>query len=321
EEVRKKVHPNYATCDENRRHGKRVIHEKRFDDTYDDDIDDDCDSSSQLQTSCKKIKINENSELSGQKSLHDKQFLHKKQLSCNKVSQITAFSTSKPFLQSLCDKSQTQIVDPLQIVQMEECNDSSEFESQEMNVQNLEFISTTSPSAAVGDSEKLIPLCEEILRYVKGIDKRLRVLEKSLIIEEEPAEMNVFDDILPINSIHDLKKFEESMETTETKTKFMQFMKRIGGKGNKNMIQRCMSRLFTNEFGISCSWCGRGSNHRMCDLKCIQILKIVLRAKGINECEFETIASEWFRLSKLRYDRGNKRVISTDDCDPQEKET
>ncbi|XP_011064377.1 PREDICTED: uncharacterized protein LOC105152048 isoform X2 [Acromyrmex echinatior] len=318
EETRKKADPNYATCDENRRHEKRVIHEKQFDDTYDtydDSIDEDCDSASQLQTSYKKIKINENWESSGKKSLHDKQLLHKKQFSCNKISQIATLSTSK---HSLYDKSQTQIVDPLQIVQMDE---SSEFGPQEMNVQNLEFISTTAPSVTVSDIEKLIPICEETLRYVKSIDRRLRVLEKGVINEEEPEGMNVFDDLLPINSIQNLKRFEESIETAEIKTKFMEFIKRIGGKGNKNMIQRCMSRLFTNEFGISCSWCGRGNNYRMCDLKCIQVLKIVLRARGINECEFETIASEWFRLSKLRYDRENKKVLPTDDCDTQEKET
>lgn len=65
--------------------------------------------------------------------MHDKQFLHKKQISCNKVSQIVALSTPK---HSLYDKSQTQIVDPLQIVQMDECNESSEFGQQEINVQS-----------------------------------------------------------------------------------------------------------------------------------------------------------------------------------------
>lgn len=46
EEARKKAGPNYATCDESRRHEKRVIHEKQFDDTLydtcDDSIDEDC---------------------------------------------------------------------------------------------------------------------------------------------------------------------------------------------------------------------------------------------------------------------------------------
>jgi len=70
-------------------------------------------------------------------------------------------------------------------------------------------------------SEKLIPICEETLRYVKSIDRRLRVLERGVINEEEPEGMNVFDDILPINSIQNLKRFEENMETAEIKTKFV----------------------------------------------------------------------------------------------------
>lgn len=50
-------------------------------------------------------------------------------------------------------------------------------------------------------------------------------------------------------------------------------MSKIGGKGCKNLVQRYMSRLFTNEFGIVCSWCGRGNNYRICDLKYIRIRK------------------------------------------------
>ncbi|XP_011861934.1 PREDICTED: uncharacterized protein LOC105558709 [Vollenhovia emeryi] len=102
----------------------------------------------------------------------------------------------------------------------------------------------------------------------------------------------------------------------------MEFVKNIGGKGAKNVVQRCMSRLFTNQFGISCSWCGRKNNHRMCDLKCIHIVKGVFRAKGIDESDFETIASEWFRLSKLRHLRENKKVLpENEDANGDETET
>ncbi|XP_071568442.1 uncharacterized protein [Temnothorax nylanderi] len=162
------------------------------------------------------------------------------------------------------------------------------------------------------DSEKLVNICVETLEYVRSIDKRLNALERGNInVENEP----IFDDILPINSIQNLKKFEESMETAETRSNFVEFMKKIGGKSTKNIVQRCMSRLFTNNFGIACSWYGRRNNYRMCDLKCICILKSVLRAKGIDECDFETTASEWFRLSKLRYGRENKKILPDDEPD------
>ncbi|XP_012542129.1 uncharacterized protein LOC105839990 isoform X2 [Monomorium pharaonis] len=329
--------------------GKRIIHEKQFNDTctYDDSIDDDCGPQKKLKTD-----VNRDSE---KESFCDKQFLQTKQSSYEKVSQTAkrSFSANR----SLCDKSQTLIVDPLQAGDF---NKSTTVES-EIKVQNPNFISTI-PLATIGENiEKLIPICMETLKYVKSIDQRLKALEKAIGIKveesvttferniinveepittferniinveepittfernvinvEEPMTIferniniekpiNTFEGKLPINSIQNLKKFEEDMENAETRTNFIEFMKKIGGKDNKNMVQRCLNRLFTNEFGKACSWLGRRNNYRMCDLKCICILKSVLTAKGVDECDFETIASEWFRLSKMRYDRENKK--------------
>lgn len=51
------------------------------------------------------------------------------------------------------------------------------------------------------------------------------------------------------------------------------------------------------------------------------ILLGVLRAKGIDECDFETTASEWFRLSKLRYGRENKKILPDDEPDAHNTKT
>lgn len=67
-------------------------------------------------------------------------------------------------------------------------------------------------------SEKLIPICVETLKYVKSIDKRLKNLERG-VNAEEPT--NKFDDILPINSLRNLKEFEESMESAEIKANYV----------------------------------------------------------------------------------------------------
>lgn len=68
-------------------------------------------------------------------------------------------------------------------------------------------------------SEKLIPICVETLKYVKNIDKKLKTLERGIINAEEP--MNIFDDILPINSVQNLKRFEENMENAEARANFV----------------------------------------------------------------------------------------------------
>lgn len=274
EKARKKAEDaNYATsCDETRGRGKRVIYEKQFDDAYntcDDSADDDCDSPPQLcKTAHKKLKIDKDRDSSGKRSLCGKQFSYEKQPSYEQIPQIVAEKSFSMPTRSLCGTSQTRKIN----LQADELNNIDQ--PMEINVQDLDVISTVSPLATVGDIEKLIPICVETLKYVKSIDKRLKALERGIINAEEP--INIFDDKLPIDSIQNLKRFEEDIENPEAGAIFQEHMKRVGGKGSKNLVQRCMSRLFTNKFGIACSWCGRGNNYRMCDLKCIRILKGVL---------------------------------------------
>lgn len=66
--------------------------------------------------------------------------------------------------------------------------------------------------------EKLIPICVETLKYVQTIDKRLKVLQRSINAEES---VNIFDDILPINSIQNLERLEKNLEMVETKANFV----------------------------------------------------------------------------------------------------
>lgn len=71
----------------------------------------------------KKLKTDTDQDSSGKNFFCDKQFLHKKQSSCEKVSQIAAKKSSTSN-RSLCDKSQTWIVDPLQTGDLNDFNES-----------------------------------------------------------------------------------------------------------------------------------------------------------------------------------------------------
>lgn len=50
------------------------------------------------------------------------------------------------------------------------------------------------------------------------MDKRLKSLERGDNTEEP---MNIFDNILPIDSIQDLKNFEDKIEIAETRENFV----------------------------------------------------------------------------------------------------
>lgn len=52
-----------------------------------------------------------------------------------------------------------------------------------------------------------------------------------------------------------------------------QYMKSIGGRDGKDFIQRCVKKIFTNKFGVGCSWLGQRNHHRICDLNFIILLK------------------------------------------------
>lgn len=66
--------------------------------------------------------------------------------------------------------------------------------------------------------EKMQQLCTTILLYVKSIDRRLKTLDFKTNSEENK---NIFDTILPIESLESLKAFEVEVQNNEMKSHFV----------------------------------------------------------------------------------------------------
>ncbi|XP_032690716.1 uncharacterized protein LOC116853667 [Odontomachus brunneus] len=88
----------------------------------------------------------------------------------------------------------------------------------------------------------------------------------------------------------------------------MMYVKRIGGTNGTDNVKAILKRIFTNKLGTQCSWLGQRNNFKICDLSLITVIKdVVLSVHGnFQEMSFNKAVSEWFRLSKLRYQREQK---------------
>ncbi|KAJ3619401.1 hypothetical protein MTP99_005086 [Tenebrio molitor] len=135
------------------------------------------------------------------------------------------------------------------------------------------------------------------------MDSRLRDLESRDIKEAE--DLLMIESRLPLRSIDSLQQFEiELAFNEELKSKFVQYIKGIGGRHAKDNINRILKRVYSNELGTKCSWLGQRQNYRVCDLVNIKLMKDeIIKAHALKELEFESYASEWFRLSRLRLQR------------------
>ncbi|KAJ3641262.1 hypothetical protein Zmor_027776 [Zophobas morio] len=151
--------------------------------------------------------------------------------------------------------------------------------------------------------EHLVALSSTILLYVKSMDARLRSLETKDVKQAEDLVM--IENRLPIRTIEALQQFEIELAFNEDfKSKFASYIKVIGGRHGKDNINRILKRVYSNELGVKCSWLGQRQNYRVCDLLNIKLVKDeVLKVHGLKELDFESYASEWFRLSKLRLQR------------------
>ncbi|XP_031344437.1 uncharacterized protein LOC116171628 [Photinus pyralis] len=158
--------------------------------------------------------------------------------------------------------------------------------------------------------EQVKALCitnERILRDMYHIFKNISIREGW---EKNAGTSNVFGDKLPLNTIETLKEFEEYLKEQEKKELFISYMKNIGGHDPKDNINRCLSRVFTNNLGVQCSWMGHRGNFKVQNLTIMNaIIEVVMLRYNslIQLSDLERNVGEWFRLSKQRLQRGKEK--------------
>ncbi|XP_070155076.1 uncharacterized protein [Polyergus mexicanus] len=98
------------------------------------------------------------------------------------------------------------------------------------------------------------------------------------------------------------------METRLEEEHFLQeykvFIHKIGGHTSKGNIHNVLTRIFSNECSLQCSWKGWGQNFALFKLHMIAVIKVILELDAtLTEKELDDIAAEWFRFGKQRHNR------------------
>ncbi|KAG5876174.1 hypothetical protein JTB14_017883 [Gonioctena quinquepunctata] len=93
----------------------------------------------------------------------------------------------------------------------------------------------------------------------------------------------------------------------------VEFIKKIGGTDGRDHTRRCLKTIFSNRLGEICSWTGQKSNFAVNKLKLTELISdTVHKEYHITQKDFECFTKEWFRHSKQRREREDKRKSSLD---------
>lgn len=109
---------------------------------------------------------------------------------------------------------------------------------------------------------------------------------------------------LPLKSIDDIKNMETRLQNMDFLTEYITFTEIIDGHTPKENIHNALTRMFTNECAMKCSW-KRDQSFQIYNLSPITIMMqpILKLHTTLTETEFDDIAAEWFRSAKQRHDR------------------
>ncbi|XP_025266762.1 uncharacterized protein LOC112638764 [Camponotus floridanus] len=149
-----------------------------------------------------------------------------------------------------------------------------------------------------------------ILQDIKERMHRIEdVMRNQAPVLTKSSEDSLIAELLPLQTIEAIRNFDLLLHNTnEAVTQFKQFLLRIGGNNPRDIIHRILSKIFSNECAINCSWKGIRNNFKVSNLYFIKIVKreIIFKHLNFTEVEFDNIAAEWLRFAKQRKQRQDK---------------
>eukprot|EP00102_Acyrthosiphon_pisum_P023297 XP_016660507.1 PREDICTED: uncharacterized protein LOC107883942 isoform X3 [Acyrthosiphon pisum] len=105
-------------------------------------------------------------------------------------------------------------------------------------------------------------MLNRVMVKVEGIEANLK--NKNLNTDSTIYLDTQFLTLFPINSTNEFNLIENQIQnSSDFVSKLESFLKSIGGTNPKNHLNRVLVKVFTNEFGIKCSWTGRGQKIEM----------------------------------------------------------
>ncbi|XP_044765189.1 uncharacterized protein LOC123321583 isoform X2 [Coccinella septempunctata] len=186
---------------------------------------------------------------------------------------------------------------------------NSEILSQPLRSVSKTSRATQTEKTDLGDID-LRSLLHSIIRTQAEHSIALEEIKQTLVKEKQGAEASevemVFDFDLPCDSLDSLESLESYVNTH--RSQFVKFLQKIGGNDGRDNTCRCLRSIFTNSLGEICSWTGQKSNYPVCNLKIMEFIFDVVHKKfSITRKDFEFYTKEWFRHSRQRRERDDKK--------------
>ncbi|CAI6342670.1 unnamed protein product [Macrosiphum euphorbiae] len=150
-------------------------------------------------------------------------------------------------------------------------------------------------------------MLNRVMVKVEGIEANLK--NKNLNTDSTIYLDTEFLTLFPINSNNGFNLIENQIQnSSDFVSKLESFLKSVGGTNPKNHLNRVLAKVFTNEFGIKCSWTGRGQKIEMKigDSHLIKIIKKVIKDVSTSlftESDFDKTVSDWLRHANTRHNR------------------
>eukprot|EP00102_Acyrthosiphon_pisum_P021485 XP_016658695.1 PREDICTED: uncharacterized protein LOC100570126 isoform X2 [Acyrthosiphon pisum] len=161
--------------------------------------------------------------------------------------------------------------------------------------------------------EKLNKIISEQIGIKFLLNRILSKLETNSLGNNSQKSINLNESFVckfPMNDTEDFASVQNCiLNEFDFKSKLEYFIKTIGGNNPKNHVNRVMSKLFTDKYGIECTWTGRGKNisTKIGDSDLIKIMKKSIQESctntSITDAEFERVVSEWLRHANTRCSR------------------
>ncbi|CAH0552464.1 unnamed protein product [Brassicogethes aeneus] len=156
---------------------------------------------------------------------------------------------------------------------------------------------------------ELKELVEQLKSSSDDVANLLAAINQREGVESNNDLKDIFDTLLPISTIDDLKSLDELLKVEENATYFTKTIRKIGGKDFKHMLTNVIKELFRLEVQKKINWSGQNSKHALKDT--VTAVTIINVATTSYSCTKTEVLHHFKYLFQHTYDRVKSQATTT----------
>ncbi|XP_073680065.1 uncharacterized protein [Garra rufa] len=144
------------------------------------------------------------------------------------------------------------------------------------------------------DKDELFQMLRDIKSTVQENSAMLRKLLKDNTVSEAPSSTSTASkDIktnikLPLRTFEDVARTERELNNATTRQKYVQYLSRIGGFGQKDVIKNIMQQVLSDDLAIQFNWQGRGDKKPFSKLLLTDVIRDAASKQSVMRVDCET---------------------------------